>query len=70
MAAPLEAVFQRQGLYYAFVPDEGRAVRRQVEAGQVLGDMIVIRGGLTAGTQVLTSNLGSLKDGDPVRVVP
>lgn len=70
VAAPLEAVFQRQGLYYVFVPEDGRAVRRQVEAGQVLEDMIEIRSGLTAGTPVLTSNLGSLKDGDPVRVMP
>lgn len=67
LAVPQSAVLQKQGLYYVFVLEDGRAVRRQVEIGQVLGDMVQIRSGLTAGAPVVASNLGSLKDGDQVK---
>lgn len=67
LAVPQSAVVQKQGLYYVFVLEEGKAVRRQVEVGQILGDMIVVKSGLTAGAPVVASNLGSLKDGDPVK---
>lgn len=68
LAVPQAAIFQKQGLYYVYVLEEGKAVRRQVEVGSVLGDFIEIKTGLADKTEVITSNVNKLKDGDVVQV--
>ncbi len=68
LAVPQSAIFQKQGLYYVYVLEEGKADRRQVEVGSVLGDFIEIKAGLADKAEVITSNVNKLKDGDAVQV--
>jgi RND family efflux transporter MFP subunit len=68
LAVPQSAIFQKQGLYYVFVVEDGKAVRRPVEVGEVIGDSIEIKSGLAAHMQVAASNVNNLKDGDAVVV--
>ncbi|WP_425059336.1 Efflux pump periplasmic linker BepF [Sporomusa carbonis] len=68
LAVPQAAIFQKQGLYYVYVLENGKAARRQVEIGSVLGDFIEIKTGLADQAQVITSNVNKLKDGDTVQV--
>lgn len=70
LTVPQRAVVQKQGLSYVFVIDDGRAVRRPVELGQLLGDKVEIRSGLERGRPVAVTNVNILKDGDAVAVQP
>ena len=59
--------------YAVFVTlsENNRTVARlvDVEIGGTLGNMIVIKKGLSIGTQVITTGAGLLRDGEPVEVV-
>ncbi|HWR42030.1 efflux RND transporter periplasmic adaptor subunit [Sporomusa sp.] len=68
LAVPQAAIFQKQGIYHVYVLENGKAVRRQVEVGSVIGDFVEIKSGLAEKEQVITSNVNKLKDGDPVQV--
>jgi RND family efflux transporter MFP subunit len=68
LAVPQAAIFQKQGIYQVYVLENGKAVRRQVEVGAVLGDFVEIKTGLVEKTQIITSNVNKLKDGDAVQV--
>jgi RND family efflux transporter MFP subunit len=58
--------------YAIFVTSQenGRAVARltDVEVGETLGNMIVLKKGPSAGTQVITTGAGLLRDGEPIEV--
>ncbi|MGI6091660.1 MAG: efflux RND transporter periplasmic adaptor subunit [Veillonellaceae bacterium] len=69
MTVPQTAVIQKQGLYYVFVIEDGKAVRRQVEIGTVTGETIEIKAGIEPGVQVAVTNVSQLKDGEAVRIV-
>ena len=68
LAVPQAAVFQKQGLYYAFALEGDKAVRYQVEIGDTLDDWIEIKSGLREQTPVINANVNKLKDGDTVQV--
>ena len=68
LTVPQAAVVQKQGLYYVFVVENDKAVRRQIEIGDVSGSTITVKDGLQSGTQVITSSVNRIKDGDAVRV--
>lgn len=68
ITVPQSAVMQKQGLYYAFTAENNKAVRHQIEIGDVSGDTIQIRTGLGVGVSVITSNINKLKDGDLIRI--
>ncbi|TWH46174.1 efflux RND transporter periplasmic adaptor subunit [Sporomusa sp. KB1] len=65
---PQSAVVQKQGLYYVFTVENGKAVRRQIEIGEVTGNTIVVKSGLQIGAQVIVTSTNRIKDGDAVRV--
>jgi multidrug efflux system membrane fusion protein len=74
---PLTAVVRAKsgsGDYAAFVVERqgGTDVARlrTVRLGDVIGNAIVVRGGLAAGEQVVVSGASLLVDGEPIRVVP
>lgn len=69
MTVPHMAVIQKQGLYYVFAIENGKAVRRQVEIGTVTGEIIEIKSGIEPGVQVAVTNVSQLKDGEAVRIV-
>lgn len=62
------ALFQKNGLYYVYVADNGKAVRRQVEAKQVLDGSRMEISGLAENTPVIITNVNKLKDGDAVSI--
>lgn len=68
LTVPQQAVAQKQGLYYVFVVENGKAIRRQIEIGQVDGSTIAVTSGLQAGEQVIASSVNRIKDGAVVRV--
>lgn len=70
LTVPQAAVVQKQGQYYVFVVDNGKAVRKQVEIGEVTGSTIAVKSGLMPGEQVIITSVSRIKDGDGVRVTP
>lgn len=70
LLVPQSAVLQKQGLYYVFVVEQGKAVRRQVSVGEVQGSDIVIADGLQAGQQVITTSVNRLKEGEALKMIP
>ena len=64
-----KAIFQKQGLYYVYVVQDNKVMKRQVEVGLTLGDEMEIKSGLEQHVIVATSNVTQLKDGDLVQVV-
>lgn len=65
---PQSAVVQKQGLYYVFTVENDKAVRKQIEIGEVTGNTIVVKSGLQTGEQVIVTGTNRIKEGDAVRV--
>lgn len=70
LTVPQSTVVQKQGQYYVFQVQEGKAVRKQIEVGQITGSTIEVKAGLEPGVQVIASSVNRLKDGDAVKVAP
>jgi RND family efflux transporter MFP subunit len=68
LAVPQSALVQSKGLFYVFVLDGEKVKRKQVETGEILGDLIEVKG-IEAGSPIISSNVNKLKDGDTVLVV-
>ena len=68
LTVPHAALVQSKGLFYVFILDGEKAKRKQVETGEILGDLVEIKG-LEVASPVIVSNVNKLKDGDPVLVV-
>jgi RND family efflux transporter MFP subunit len=68
LTVPQSAVIQKQGLYNIFIIENGKAIRRQVEIGEVTGETVQIKNGLQAGETVIISSVNQLKDGQAVKV--
>jgi RND family efflux transporter MFP subunit len=64
---PYDALLDDAGQPYVFVVSKGVAHRRDVEAGAVSGDRIVILKGVKPGDQVVTEGGTALEDGMQVR---
>ena len=71
LTVPVVAVTRVAGQYFVFVAETGQqgSVARQkpVTLGNVVGDEYVVRTGLTAGEQVIVSNIQKIGDGAPVK---
>ncbi|MEZ4238348.1 MAG: hypothetical protein R3F59_19795 [Myxococcota bacterium] len=69
MVVPVGAVVDPVGgaLSVFVVDGEGNAARVPVEAGALVGDEVVVRGGLSAGQAVVTAGQSRLLDGDRTR---
>lgn len=72
LAVPLDAVIRppksSEG-YAVYVVADGKAKARTVELGEPMGNLVVLRGGLVSGDQVIVSGPALLVDGQAVRVV-
>ncbi|MDF2569227.1 MAG: mdtA 3 [Sporomusa sp.] len=68
LTVPQSAVVQKQGIYYVFTVENGKAVRHQIEIGEVTGSTIEVKSGLEPGSQVISTSVNRIKDGDSVRV--
>ena len=66
---PLAAVVPRKGEHYVFVEKDGRAVRRRVLVGAMLGHEAVLESGVAAGDRVVVEGHRGLQDGMALAVV-
>ncbi len=77
LAVPLAAITrdpERAGGFAVMIAEGGgetsTARLRAVELGDLYGNMIAAKGGLTGGETVITNGVGLIKNGDKVRVLP
>ncbi len=70
VVVPLSAVREEAGRRYVYALDDGRILRREVKLGATLRDqgLVQVTSGLAAGTPVVRSNLGQLREGAAARV--
>ncbi len=68
LTVPQAAVIQKQGLYYVFTAEDGKAVRHQIEIGKADQDSIQIKSGLQQGDKAVISGVNQLKDNEAVKV--
>lgn len=69
VAVPLYAVLERAGQNMVFIEDNGVARARKVLAGNVIGDRVIIREGLSGGERLVVQGQQLLEDGALVAVV-
>lgn len=70
LVVPLASLVSSDGYSYVYVVQPDRRVRRQmIQTGAVQGSSIEVLGGLEAGSTIVTSGAGFLKDGDLVNVI-
>ncbi len=66
---PLMAVQQQLEGMIVYVVEKGRAMKRLVVLGKVLGDRVVVIEGIKTGEQIVLVGQGRLESGDPVTVI-
>jgi len=69
LAVPQNALISQEGLYYVYLCEDGKVLRREVKIGEVIGSLVEITAGLKTGQHITVSNINKLKDGDVVRVL-
>lgn len=69
LVVPLAAVVPRKGEHYVFTVRDGRAMRRRVLIGAMLGHEAVLDAGIDPGDLVVVEGHRGLQDGLPVEVV-
>ena len=70
LTIPQSAVVQKQGQYYVFQVQDGKAVRNQIEIGHITGSTIEVKAGLEPGAQVIATSVSRLNDGVAVKATP
>ena len=68
IAIPLFALLKEGERHYAFIEENGVAVRREVVVGFFEGEHILVREGLEAGERLVVVGQRQLEDGQPVQV--
>ena len=66
LVVPQNSLVSIQGMFFAFVAEGDRVKRQQVEIGQVIGQLVQIKSGLTAGQKIVVTNVNKLKDQDKI----
>jgi membrane fusion protein (multidrug efflux system) len=68
LVVPQSAVVDLEGAKAVYLVEDGRAVRREVELGPVVGEEVVVEG-LAAGDRVIVEGLHAVAEGQPVEEV-
>jgi membrane fusion protein (multidrug efflux system) len=68
IAVPLYALVDQGGRKVAFVAESGTARLREVTTGPIIGDLVVIEGGLAAGERLLVKGQHLVVDGAAIAV--
>jgi multidrug efflux pump subunit AcrA (membrane-fusion protein) len=63
---PLDAIYQTQESSYVFIYDNGKAISKRVEVGEVFGSYVRITSGLGNNDQIIVDR--NVADGDSVRI--
>ena len=66
MLVPLAAIVPRKGEHYVFAVENGRAVRKRVLMGALIGHEAVLESGVAAGERIVVEGHRGLQDGQPV----
>lgn len=68
VVVPREALSGNKGMFFVFVAEGDKAVRQEVEIGQMIDGLVEIKSGLEEGQQVLVTNVNKLNDGDNIAI--
>ena len=66
---PLKALAGSEGNYYVFINNNGVAKKQTITTGEISGDTVEIKSGVKDGDSVIGTNVGTIQDGDAVKVV-
>lgn len=66
ISVPVTAVMEEDGNSYVFVVAEGKAVRREIEAGARSEEWVEVVSGLDEGERVVVEGVGKVKEGQKV----
>ncbi|OBR97088.1 multidrug resistance protein MdtA precursor [Clostridium ragsdalei P11] len=69
ITVPLKAIAGTEGNYYIFIDNNGVAKKQNITIGEFDKDNIEIKSGVQTGEDVICTNVGTLQDGDVVKVV-
>ena len=64
-----DSLIERDGVHYAFVLEDGKAVQRRLELGPEQSGQVLVAGGLGVGEMLIVEGHRNLLDGQPVRPV-
>jgi membrane fusion protein (multidrug efflux system) len=67
---PYRAVVEQMGEYFVFVLNGDKVVQRRVTLGARINDMVVSKGGIAPGDQIVVDGVQKLRDNAVVAVVP
>lgn len=67
---PFRAAVEQMGEYFVFVLNGEKVTQRRVDLGARVNDMVVARGGLSPGDQIVVDGVQRLRDNVTVAVVP
>jgi membrane fusion protein (multidrug efflux system) len=67
---PYRAVVEQMGEYFVFVLNGDKVVQRRVALGARINDMVVSKGGIVPGDQIVVDGVQKLRDNTVVAVVP
>jgi membrane fusion protein (multidrug efflux system) len=65
---PFKAVVEQMGEYFVFVLNGEKVTQRRVDLGARINDMVVARGGLSPGDQIVVDGVQKLRDNVTVAV--
>ncbi len=66
---PFKAVTEQMGEYFVFVIQNGKAIQKRIEIGINIGDKVIVKNGLSLGSQIVIEGVQKLRDNSPVVVV-
>jgi len=69
LRVPTSALYQDKGVTSVWVVDDGVARLRPVQVGGVVGNDVVLAGGVQAGQVVVTAGVNLLRDGQRVKIL-
>lgn len=66
---PLKALGGSEGNYYVYINNNGVAKKQNITTGEISENTVEIKSGIKDGDSVICTNVGTLQDGDAVKVV-
>jgi membrane fusion protein (multidrug efflux system) len=70
IVAPLSAIVPHKDVHVVYVARDGKAVRRIVKLGGLLGEGAIIEDGLQEGDEIIVEGNRTLSDGTAVKIMP
>lgn len=66
ISIPITALLEEDGREYAYVVEDGEALRREIEAGERSEEWVEVLSGLEVGERVVVEGVGKVKEGQKV----